>query len=274
MTLELLRPPWAAPCSVRAAMSTRLGGVSAVPCDSLDLHLPTTPDAAPASDADTPAQVARVGVMENRRRFAAALGAQPVWLSQVHGADVVRLSEVDLQAGRPTLRADAAVSMSPGVACTVMVADCLPVLMCSADGRAVGAAHAGWRGLAGGVLENTLATLCEAAGCAPLQVHAWLGACIGPRQFEVGADVLRAFGIAAPESKIETTHFVRRPRADGQMRWLADLAGLAQARLRAAGVHAISVQGECTVEQRARFFSYRRDGHTGRMAAAIAVGEP
>jgi YfiH family protein len=241
-----LIPDWAAGARVGALMSTRAGGVSAAPFDSLNLG---------RSAGDEPA-----AVDENRRRFAAALGARPVWLSQVHGARVLRLM-ADTGNASTRAEADAAITTVSGLACTVMVADCLPVLFAASDGRGVGAAHAGWRGLAGGVLEATVATLCEAAACAPRELKAWLGPCIGPRQFEVGADVLDAFG-GGP-------HFRPRPRPDGAMRWLADLAGLARERLFAAGLTQISGGAWCTVEDASRFFSFRRDGVTGRMAAAV-----
>lgn len=255
-------------------MSTRLGGVSQPPFDSLNLR-PAVP---PGDALDDPAHV-----LENQRRFAHALGAVPVWLNQVHGAEVVRLQADDAAPGRPMHRADAAVTTLHGLACTVLVADCLPVLMCSQDGRAVGAAHAGWRGLAAGVLENTLALLCQAAGCAPSEVQAWLGACIGPREFEVGADVLQAFDVDPHGSQgrdqdaaMARQHFKFRPRADGSPRWHADLAGLARDRLQAAGIGHLSGGGcdshWCTVEHGSSFFSYRRDGRTGRMAAGIAIG--
>lgn len=235
-------------------MSTRQGGVSAAPFDSLNLRPPQLGgDAVDAPEA----------VLENQRRFAAALGAAPVWLDQVHGAAVVRLHGGDA----PLQRADASISIAPGVACAVLVADCLPVLLCSDDGLAVGAAHAGWRGLAAGVLDHTVAALCDAAGCAPAQLQAWLGPCIGPRQFEVGADVLLAFGAdpAAPDGQ----RFQPRPRPDGSPRWLANLPQLARDRLARAGVQRVSGGALCTVEDGSRFFSFRRDGRTGRLAAAI-----
>ena len=258
--LHLLRPDWAVPAGVLAAMSTRQGGVSAAPFDSLNLRPPELPGQA----LDEPA-----AVLENQRRFAQALGAAPVWLDQVHGADVVRLQMADLHRVGPLHRADAAVTSVPGLACTVLVADCLPVLLCADNGRAVGAAHAGWRGLAAGVLEHTVAALCEAADCQPAAVQAWLGACIGPRQFEVGADVLAAFGADGPGDA--TAHFTPRPRPDGALRWLADLPALARLRLQRAGVQRTSGGHWCTLESPARFFSFRRSGRTGRMAAAIAL---
>ena len=250
MPLELIRPRWNA--AVAAAQSTRLSGVSAAPFDSLNL----------GGSGDDPA-----AVRENRQRFADALGATPVWLNQVHGADVVRLDE--RAPHQPAPWADASFSTTAGIACAVLVADCLPVLLCTNDGRAVAAAHAGWRGLAAGVLDNTVAALCDAAACEPRELLAWLGPCIGPRQFEVGADVLQAFG--AEPSALDPQRFLPRERPDGSPRWLANLPLLARDRLQRAGVRQISGGQWCTVEDRSRFFSFRRDGRTGRLAAAIAI---
>ena len=255
-----LRPDWPAPPGVLALMSTRRGGVSQAPFDSLNLR----PPALGGDAVDAPA-----AVFENQRRFGDALGAQPVWLDQVHGAEVVRLSPADLQAGQPLRRADASVCAEPGIACTVLVADCLPVLLCCANGRAVAAAHAGWRGMAAGVIANTVAALCEAGGCAPDQLLAWLGPCIGPIAFEVGADVLAAFG--AVPSRLDPALFMPSPRPDGSPRWRANLAALAQGQLAALGVAQVSAAQACTVGDGSRFFSFRRDGRTGRMAAAIAL---
>lgn len=248
MRLEgAITPDWPVDGRVGALMSTRAGGVSAAPFDSLNLGRSAGDDAA--------------AIDENRRRFAAALGARPVWMSQVHGARVLRLTAGAPPAGSMAEAADAAITTEAGIACTVMVADCLPVLLAAPVGRGVGAAHAGWRGLAGGVLDATVDALCESTNCAPHELQAWLGPCIGPRQFEVGAEVLAAFGGGA--------RFLVRPRPDGQMRWLADLPGLARDRLQALGLTRIGVDGGCTVEQASRFFSFRRDGVTGRMAAAV-----
>jgi YfiH family protein len=247
-----IRPEWAVPPGVHALMSTRRGGPGIAPFDSFNL----------ARNPGDPA------VDANRRAWAAALGAEPVWLNQVHGDAVVVLER--LPAGT-VASADASVTATPGRACCVMVADCLPVLFCSDDGRAVGAAHAGWRGLAAGVLERTLDALCDLAGCPPSQVQTWLGPCIGPRRFEVGADVLQVFD-ADPQSP--SPLFVRRDRPDGQARWLADLPGLARQRLRHAGVQRCSGGRWCTVEDASAFFSFRRDGAsgpTGRMAAGITI---
>lgn len=232
-------------------MSLRSGGVSAAPWDCLNLSL---------SVGDDPAAVAH-----NRARFAAALGARPVWLKLEHGIRVMRLTAETEDC--PTMPADAAWTTARGVACTVGAADCLPVLLALRDGQAVAAAHAGWRGLAAGVLEATLQALCQGTGQRPADVQAWLGPCIGPQRFEVGAEVLAAFGASAGAG--ERCGFRPRPRADGSPRWLADLPGLAQRRLVAAGVSAITVAGACTVQDESRFFSFRRSGVTGRMAAAI-----
>lgn len=257
--VPLLRPDWPAPPGVVAAMSTREGGVSAAPWHSLNLGVAVGDDAA--------------AVTENRARFAAALGARPTWLRQVHGIHVIRLRadqtpdqpEAPLESEKP---ADAAWTSDPGIACTVQVADCLPVLFAARNGRAVAAAHAGWRGLSAGVLEATLQALQQGADVAPGDVVAWLGPCIGPRQFEVGADVLRAFSDELG-NPLDADSFVPRHRAGGSARWLANLQRLAQRRLVAAGVGAVSLSAGCTVEEESRFFSFRRDGVTGRMAAAI-----
>ena len=261
---QALRPDWSAPAGVCALMSTRQGGVSAAPFDSLNLRPHSLPGATDGSACDTAA-----ALLENQRRFAAALGAQPVWLNQVHGSAVVRLNADHLRPGAALPVADASICTEPGIACTVLVADCLPVLLCSADGQAVGAAHAGWRGLAGGVIDNTVAALCRAAGCRAGQVLAWLGPCIGPQAFEVGADVLLAFG--QPLQSPDPTLFQYRPRPDGSPRWLADLSELARRRLAGLGVVQVSGGGGCTAADASRFFSFRRDGRTGRLAAAVAL---
>jgi polyphenol oxidase len=236
------------PAEVGAAMSTRAGGASAGAWASLNLGANVGDDA--------------MAVTENRRRFAMALGAQPVYLEQVHGANVVRIGVAEAGTTLAPKRADASYTAEPGVACTVLVADCLPVLLAAPGVRGVAAAHAGWRGLAGGVVEAALFALCQTADCKPGDVSAWLGASIGPRRFEVGDDVLQAFG-AAPG------RFVERAGVSGK--WLADLPGLARDRLHAAGVRKISGGTWCTVEEPSRFYSFRRDGVTGRMAAAIWI---
>lgn len=237
---DWLRPDWDAP-GVGALMTTRRGGVSAGAFDSLNLK--------PGLGDDDAA------VAANQARLQQAIGAAPRWLDQVHGREVVHLGGD--AAGRPC--ADASLTTEPGVACVVQVADCLPALFAAPGARGVAAAHAGWRGLAAGVLEATLAALCEATGSEPRDIQVWLGACIGPRRFEVGGDVLAAFGPASG------TRF--KPQRQGK--WLADLPGLARDRLAAAGVARVSGGAWCTVEDASRFFSFRRDGVTGRMAAAV-----
>lgn len=242
---DWLVPDWKAP-GVGAVMTTRRGGFSQPPFDSMNLRGGLGDDAH--------------AVQSNQRLLADAIGATPVYLNQVHGARVVRLTRNDGANDAPTHEADAAITTEPGIACTSQVADCLPVLF-AAPG-AVGAAHAGWRGLAGGVLEATVQALCDAVGCEPARVQAWLGAGIGPERFEVGADVLQAFG-ADPAG--DSPRF--RPHAEGK--WMADLPALARERLQALGLNRIAGGRWCTVSDASRFFSFRRDGVTGRMVAAV-----
>lgn len=247
---DWLVPEWRAE-GVGALMTTRAGGISAAPFDSLNLR---------AGLGDDPRAVAH-----NQARLARSMRATPVWLDQVHGATVVRLGLADARADAPLHRADASVTTEPGIACAVQAADCLPVLFAAPRRRAVGAAHAGWRGLSLGVLEAGLSAVCEAAACAPGEVQAWLGACIGASRFEVGPDVLEAFGVQ-PRG-VASPRFV----AQGQGKWMADLPSLARDRLRAAGVKTITGGTWCTVSDASRFFSFRRDRITGRMGAAIWI---
>jgi YfiH family protein len=246
-----LQPAWPAPPGVQALMTLRAGGVSAAPFDSFNLSLGVGDDAAT--------------VQVNRARFLAHMGARPTWLRQLHGASVLHIDADTPE--HPPESYDAAWTRERGRACMVGAADCMPVLFASQDGAAVGAAHAGWRGLAGGVVEATLRAICEGQGLVPADVLVWLGPCIGPRQFEVGADVLQAFG--QDPRQPDPALFLSRPRPDGTHRWLANLPALALRRLQAAGVQRVSVAGDCTVEDPSRFFSFRRDGRTGRMVAAI-----
>jgi YfiH family protein len=259
LPLNLWTPDWSVP-GVQAACTTRAGGVSAPPYDTLNLGLHV------GDDADK--------VMLNRQRVALALQARPVWLNQVHGRQVLRLQ------GQPVdgQTADAVCTTERGLACTIMVADCLPVLFTDPLGRVVGAAHAGWRGLAGsppegGVLEATLTAMrgiltqeIGAVGHVPLL--AWLGPCIGPTAFEVGAEVVQAFR----DSQFSDQGLWRQhPTHEGK--WLIDLAGLARQRLFALGVEQISGNDGsdpwCTVSQSILWFSHRRDRISGRMAASI-----
>lgn len=251
-----LVPDWPVPATVRALCSAREGGVSAGPYASFNLgdHV-----------GDDPAAVA-----SNRRRFAEALGAHPVFLKQVHGCGVV-----EVERGTPDgTEADACWTTSRGVACTIMVADCLPVLLADANGRAVAAAHAGWRGLVGeqgaGVLESLWAhwwpRIAGSETEAARSTLAWLGPCIGPTAFEVGDEVRAAFKAADPAS-------VRHFRAHLPGKWLADLPALARDRLARLGI--TQVHGNdggtawCTASEASRFFSHRRDRVSGRLAAAV-----
>lgn len=237
---DFLVPDWPGPRRVGAAFSLRSGGTSVGPYASLNVG---------AHVGDAPAAVA-----ENRARLRNSLGlpAEPLWLEQVHGSAVARFEGPE----RPV--ADAAVACEAGLVCAVMVADCLPVLLTDRAGSCVGIAHAGWRGLAAGVIEATVAALPASAG----SLMAWLGPAIGPAAFEVGAEVREQFVAVDPAARAE----FRPGRGD---RWWADLYGLARRRLAAAGVTAVHGGGFCTASDPARFFSYRRDGVTGRMAALI-----
>lgn len=254
-----LPPQWIVPDDlphgVGAVMTTRAAGVSRPPWDSLNVG-----DAV----GDEPRAVA-----ENRRRFASAIGAVPIYLRQVHGAGVVDLDGLgDGTNVAPPFEADASVCTTPWRACAVQVADCLPVLLAAPQGRGVAAAHAGWRGLAGGVLEATVAALCERCACSPSELWAWMGPCIGPRQFEVGADVLQALDVDPSDATVESPLF-REKAAGSERKWLADLPALARLRLQRAGVPWVGGGTWCTVEEPSRFFSFRRDRVTGRMVAAI-----
>jgi YfiH family protein len=220
-------------------------------------------------------------VSENRARLRAMLPARPCWLRQVHGVRVIDAGDLAGAGADEAPEADACVAHAPQQVCAVLVADCLPVLLCDRAGRVVAAAHAGWRGLAGGVLERTLAAM----GCAPEQLLAWLGPAIGPRAFEVGRDVVDAFtasdaGAAAcfrplrvPESETGPGNGPAMPRTaaepSAEPKWLADLFALARRRLARAGVHAVFGGGLCTYSDARRFYSHRRDRRTGRQAALI-----
>ena len=245
---DWLRPGWQA-SGVGALMTTRAGGVSRGAFESMNVR---------DGLGDEPHAVAR-----NQALLAGAIGASPVYLNQVHGRHVVRLHG----GGDPTARpeADASVTTDRGVACVVQVADCLPVLFAAPRGTGVAAAHAGWHGLSLGVLEATAVALCDAAACTPAEVQAWLGPCIGPRRFEVGADVLAAFGADATRADLP------RFRSHLPGKWMADLAGLARDRLQAAGVTHVSGGTWCTVEDASRFFSFRRDRVTGRLVGAVRL---
>lgn len=238
LTQSLLTPDWPAPASVRACVTTRQGGVSLPPFDTFNLgdHV-----------GDDPAAVA-----QNRLRLSGEFDIQPAWLKQVHG-----LAVADAEPSR-VVEADASWTNRPGIACTVMTADCLPVLFCDQAGTQVAAAHAGWRGLAGGVLEATLDRL----NVPPAQVLVWLGPAIGPQAFEVGLEVRDAFTAVHPEAA--------RAFVDGERpgKLMADIYALARIRLAARGVTAVYGGGLCTVSDE-RFFSYRRTPQGGRFASLV-----
>lgn len=234
-------PDWPASARVRALVTTRSGGQSRGPYASFNLgaHAGDDPDA----------------VAHNRELLRAALPADPVWLHQVHGNHVVDATAVS---GIPT--ADAAFTRVRHVVCAVQTADCMPVLLAARDGSVVGIAHAGWRGMAAGVIEASL----HAMDIEPAQTSAWLGPAIGPNAFEVGEDVLEAFTAHDPAAK---TAF----KARGEGKYHADLYALARRRLEHVGVRDVHGGGFCTYEQSERFYSYRRDKTTGRMAALIWI---
>ena len=250
--LDWIVPDWPAPAAVGALSTTRHGGDGDGTAD-FNLGLAGALRAgADAADA----------VRRNRRRLDAFLPSSPVWLDQVHGPGVAVLDAVNAAAarGEPPV-ADAAVTRERGIVCAALTADCLPVLFADAHGRAVGVAHAGWRGLAAGVLEATVAALGRLDAPAR-DLRVWLGPAIGPRAFEVGADVRDAF-IAADAGAVAC--FV----AHGPGKWHADLYGLARRRLAAAGVRGIRGGEHCTWSDGGRFYSYRRDRDTGRMATLV-----
>ncbi len=244
--IDCLTPDWPAPANVLAVATTRHGGVSEGRFGTLNLAMHV---------GDAPAAVS-----ENRRRLRESLSLphEPGWLSQVHGNTVIDLAD----AGADPPEADASISHDVGRACVVMTADCLPVLFAAADGQSVGAAHAGWRGLLGGVLENTVLAL----GTPPEGLMAWLGPAISPAAFEVGGEVREAFMAADPDA---AAHF--EPNSRG--RYQADLYALARQRLARAGVTAVYAGGLCTFGDPDRFFSYRRDGQCGRMATLVVLAD-
>jgi hypothetical protein len=251
---QFLIPEWPVPSRVRAVVTLRQGGVSRGPYESLNLaeHVGDRPE----------------DVGENRRRLRAALSlpAEPLWLSQVHGIAVLDTDEVErpgastsgLAAGRAP--ADAAVARRPGQVLAVLIADCLPVLLARRDGSAIAVAHAGWRGLAGGVVDAAVSALGSDAGA----LLAWLGPAIGPAHFEVGEEVRQAFCSHDPAA---AQAFVPNSRG----RWQCDLPGLARQRLRALGLNDVHGEAPCTFSHPERFYSYRRDRITGRLAALLWI---
>ena len=241
---SLLEMDWELPRGVFAACTTRLGGVSTAPWNSFNVATHVGDD------------LAHVAANRARLRELLKLNAEPAWLNQVHGVSVM---DVDSATFSPIpFTADAAVASRAGAPCVVMVADCLPVLFCSSDGQRVGAAHAGWRGLAEGVLESTVAAM----GVPASELAAWLGPAISQQHFEVGDEVRQTF-VNADRAAISCF------RMNARGRWQADLVGLARLRLASLGLTDVSGGRWCTFADRERFFSHRRDGKGGRLAALI-----
>lgn len=242
--LPVFVPDWDLPAGV-CALQTECG-VGAAPYGGFNLGDHVGDDAA--------------HVLRNRQRLRQATGATPTWLSQVHGTQVHQLRQPETA----PVEADAALTEQRGPACAVMTADCLPVLVADRQARVVGAAHAGWRGLADGVIQALLAALTTVPGVTYRDLTVWLGPAIGPGAFEVGSDVRAAFVAQNPAHAP-----LFRPQADCPGKYLADLPGLARAILQQAGVEDVTLSGLCTVTLSSRFYSYRRDGVTGRMASLI-----
>jgi YfiH family protein len=245
---EIVIPNWPAPAGVRAAVTTRrLPGTSQPPFDTFNLGTR-------CGDAPAAVEANRAALVD-----ALSLPSSPCWLRQVHST-VVFDADAPPCDGEP--EADAAVTRTPGRVLAVLTADCLPVLLCADDGSAVGIAHAGWRGLAGGVIEATVAKL----GIAPASLIAWLGPAIGPRSYEVGDEVRAAF-VDADEGA-SAAFAATRPG-----HWLCDLYALARRRLAACGVRRVR-GGELDTYAQPEFYSYRRDGRTGRFASLIWIAPP
>ena len=246
------------PANIGALATTRIGGVSTAPYDDgqggggLNLGLHCGDDSANAQ--------------ENRARLAALLPGRPAWISQVHGVAVADAASV--QPGHPVQVADASIAIKPGVVCAVMTADCLPVLFADVEGKVVGAAHAGWRGLAAGVLSETVKAM-RAAGAG--EITAWMGPAIGPTQFEVGTDVLDAFVAGALPGEEGAVAAAFRPYPGRPQKYFADIYALARVFLARDGVTNVSGGEYCTATEGERFYSYRRDHITGRQASLIWI---
>jgi YfiH family protein len=253
--MEFIRPQWQVSPSVRALSTTRIGGISKVPYGSLNLG-------------------DHVGdelhhVLKNRELLRAQLPSEPIWLKQVHGIAVSTPFSRSLSADGK-IEADAIVTNLPNEVLAILTADCLPVLFAAKDGSVIGAAHAGWRGLCSGVLENTVKEMrILASHLAASDLCVWLGPAIGPDAFEVGIDVYEAF--AGSGIELAPDDFV--PIAGKPGKYLANLYTLASARLRAAGVIQIEGGQMCTFHDSQYFFSYRRDGVTGRSASLIWISQ-
>jgi YfiH family protein len=246
-----IRPDWPVSGRVRALVTTRAGGVSTGPWGA-------PPSGTGGMNLGFLAGDAPDAVRENRARLRAVLPSEPHWLKQVHGPIVVRADDVSAPP-----EADAAFTMTPGVVVAVMVADCMPVLLADVDGRCVGAAHAGWRGVASGVIQETVRAMRAALGAGEAELVAWLGPAIGPAHFEVGPEVLEGMAGSLPRAAEAF-----RPRG---AKYLADLFALGGQALRDVGVTRIHGGTECTYSDPERFYSFRRDRVTGRHAALVWI---
>ena len=246
--MRFITPDWPAPAGVRAATTSRQGGVSQPPFDSFNLggHVGDAPTAVAAN--------------RQQLRETLSLPAEPYWLNQIHGTAVANLDTCS--EGLP--EADASITTTANTVCTVLTADCLPVLFCDQSGTQVAAAHAGWRGLAAGVLEATVASF----AAPPEQIMAWMGPAIGPQAFEVGDEVRQAFVEFDPAA---AEAFVGVQPEANEKKWLADVYQLARQRLAAVGVNAVYGGGRCTFTEVDEFYSFRRDGKTGRMASLVWI---
>ena len=253
MSLAIIEPNWPAPKNVKSLQTTRLGGVSLFPYESLNLG-------AHVEDNEQ-------SVLENRKRLGELLPNSPWWLQQVHGTSVVTEP-----LGRNCPQADGSITQKTNEVCTVMTADCLPVLFCDEAGTQVAAVHAGWRGLADGILEEALGQF----SCSSNSILAWLGPAIGPSAFEVGVSVYDAF---CSQSSAASDCFVKQVNQTNSEglgvieKWHADIYALAKLRLNSAGLSKIYGGDFCTYTDAQRFFSYRRDGKTGRMASCIWLSD-
>ena len=254
--MKLLSPEWSVPSCIRAFVTTKEGGVSAPPYQSLNLgdHVGDDP----------------LKVLDNRLLVRAQLPSDPLWLTQTHSTMVSTPTSRQQMRGDVSIQADASVTNLPNEVLAIMTADCLPILIASADGAVVGAAHAGWRGLCAGVIENTITEMLKLspklnAG----DLIAWMGPAIGPQSFEVGVDVVQAFQATTPSG--QATAFI--PMKDKPGKYLADIYQLASARLKILGVKSISGGDRCTVREEQEFFSYRRDGKTGRFASFVWISK-
>lgn len=258
MWIESITPDTALAPGVQVRSTLRAGGVSQPPYGA-------TQGGAGGLNLASHCGDDPLSVQENRSRLRAVLPGDPHWMEQVHGTAVLEIDPVSVAACPHGVRADAAVTRERRTVLAVMTADCLPVVLADQSARAIGIAHAGWRGLAAGVLENTVSALLRHSGGQAADCVAWLGPAIGPRQFEVGADVWQAF----TDREADLRAYFRPTGTEGK--WWADLAGLARHRLRGLGLARVEGGQWCTVEDAERFYSYRRDRVTGRMATLVWI---